>query len=106
MYCYFYAIAHMPLAEATTTKLKESAIADITNLGPRPGGAITAAKFILTEFAETKHAAHLDVAGVAANLVGEDAVDATGEKCKFSTGWGPALLWEAVELLTKRGKKE
>lgn len=91
----------LPLSEAEHTKLKTSAIADVTNLGPRPGGAITAAKFILEEFAQTKHAAHLDIAGVAASIMG-NAVDATGKGCKFSTGWGPALLWEMIHILSKQ----
>ncbi|HEY4486689.1 MAG TPA: leucyl aminopeptidase family protein [Candidatus Paceibacterota bacterium] len=87
---------HMPLAEAEHTVLKESKIADVANLGERWGGAITAAKFILEEFVHTKHAAHLDVAGVAA-----EAPDATGVKSAFATGWGPALLWEVVHMLSK-----
>jgi len=87
---------HMPLAEAEHTCLSESAIADVANLGPRWGGAITAAKFILDEFAQTKEAAHLDVAGVAA-----EAPDATGAKSAFATGWGPALLLEVIHILSK-----
>lgn len=90
----------LPLTEAIHTKLDTSSIADVTNLGPRWGGAITAAKFILEEFAKTKHAAHLDVAGVAASMVG-NAVDATSADAKFSTGWGPSLLWEVLQTLSK-----
>lgn len=59
---------HMPLKEARHAKLpkgKAGEPGDITQLGSRPGGATTAAKFILCECAETKHAAHLDVAGMA-----------------------------------------
>ena len=53
----------MPLDDEYRALLK-SAIADIPNLGPRWGGAITAAAF-LKEFADPAPWAHLDIAGVA-----------------------------------------
>jgi len=45
-------------------ELIKSDIADLKNVGPREGGAITAAKF-LSEFAEGLRWAHLDIAGTA-----------------------------------------
>ncbi|TCZ66048.1 leucyl aminopeptidase [Roseicella aquatilis] len=57
----------MPLAEAYDKQLK-SDIADMKNVGGRPGGSITAAHFI-QRFVSTKAGpmpwAHLDIAGVA-----------------------------------------
>ncbi len=88
----------MPLNESAQIELKKSAVADVSNLGESPGGAISAAKFLMHEFARTKNAAHLDVAGVAASIGGK-SYDATGESCAFSTGWGPALLWEMLHIL-------
>lgn len=87
----------LPLNEAKHTKVNKSDVADQSNVGERPGGAISAAKFVMG-FAETKNAAHLDVAGVAA----KGGYDCTGEKAKFSTGWGPALLWEVAHELSKK----
>ncbi|MBI1998808.1 MAG: hypothetical protein HYS73_00550 [Parcubacteria group bacterium] len=91
----------MPLNESAQIELKKSAIADVSNLGGSPGGAISAAKFLMHEFAKTKNAAHLDVAGVAASIGGK-SYDATGESCAFSTGWGPALLWEMLHILNNQ----
>lgn len=87
---------HMPLNESEHAVVKPSQIADTTNLGDRPGGSISAAKFVMS-FAETKHVGHLDIAPVA--MEGYDATDVQ-QKC--SGGWGPALLWEAAHLLGKR----
>ena len=53
----------LPLDEEYGEALKSS-FADIANVGPRPGGAITAAKF-LQRFAKTYPWAHLDIAGTA-----------------------------------------
>ncbi len=53
----------MPLGEAYDRALK-SDIADMKNVGGRPGGAITAAQF-LQRFAQGKPWAHLDIAGTA-----------------------------------------
>src|SRR5205814_2167801 len=51
----------MPLDEDYKEQLK-SAYADMTNVGGRPGGAITAA-MLLREFAEQTPWVHLDIAG-------------------------------------------
>ena len=53
----------MPLAEAYDKQIK-SDIADMKNVGGRPGGAITAAQFI-QRFVNGKTWAHLDIAGTA-----------------------------------------
>lgn len=53
----------MPLDEEYDDALKSN-FADIPNVGPRVGGAITAAKF-LQRFTAKYRWAHLDVAGVA-----------------------------------------
>ncbi len=53
----------MPLGEAYDKQIK-SEIADMKNVGGRPGGAITAAQFI-QRFANGKPWAHLDIAGTA-----------------------------------------
>jgi leucyl aminopeptidase len=53
----------LPLDEEYKEQLK-SAYADMTNVGGRPGGAITAAMF-LREFAEQTPWVHLDIAGTA-----------------------------------------
>jgi leucyl aminopeptidase len=54
---------HMPLWDSLRSQL-DSEIADMKNTGGRGGGAITAALF-LSEFAEEKRWAHLDIAGAA-----------------------------------------
>ena len=53
----------MPLGEAYDKQIK-SDIADMKNVGGRPGGAITAAQFI-QRFVNGKPWAHLDIAGTA-----------------------------------------
>jgi leucyl aminopeptidase len=53
----------MPLDEAYDKQIK-SEIADMKNVGGRPGGAITAAHFI-QRFVNAKPWAHLDIAGMA-----------------------------------------
>jgi leucyl aminopeptidase len=53
----------MPLGEAYD-KLIKSDIADMKNVGGRPGGAITAAQFI-QRFVNGKPWAHIDIAGTA-----------------------------------------
>lgn len=55
----------MPLGEAYDKQIK-SDIADMKNVGGRPGGAITAAQF-LQRFVNGKPWAHLDIAGTAWN---------------------------------------
>ncbi len=54
---------HMPLWDSLRSQL-DSEIADMKNTGGRGGGSITAALF-LSEFAEGKRWAHLDIAGAA-----------------------------------------
>ncbi len=53
----------MPLDDAYD-KLIKSDIADMKNIGGRPGGSITAAQF-LQRFVNNKPWAHLDIAGMA-----------------------------------------
>ncbi|MGH7041230.1 MAG: leucyl aminopeptidase, partial [Acetobacteraceae bacterium] len=53
----------MPLGEAYDEQIK-SAIADMKNVGGRPGGSITAAQF-LQRFVNQKPWVHLDIAGMA-----------------------------------------
>ncbi len=53
----------MPLGEAYDKQIK-SDIADMKNVGGRPGGAITAAQFV-QRFVNKKTWAHLDIAGMA-----------------------------------------
>ncbi len=53
----------MPLGEEYS-KLLESPIADVANIGPRWGGAVTAAAF-LEHFADNTPWVHLDIAGTA-----------------------------------------
>jgi len=53
----------MPIYEEAREQLK-SEIADMANVGGRPGGAITAAAF-LREFVSSAEWAHLDIAGTA-----------------------------------------
>ena len=54
---------HMPLWDSLRSQL-DSEIADMKNTGGRGGGSITAALF-LSEFAEERRWAHLDIAGAA-----------------------------------------
>ncbi|HYF06042.1 MAG TPA: leucyl aminopeptidase, partial [Acetobacteraceae bacterium] len=53
----------MPLGDAYDKQIK-SDIADMKNVGGRPGGSITAAQFI-QRFVNGKPWAHLDIAGTA-----------------------------------------
>ena len=53
----------MPMGEAYDKEIK-SDIADMKNVGGRPGGAITAAQFLL-RFVNGRKWAHLDIAGTA-----------------------------------------
>mmetsp|Transcript_6637 Transcript_6637/g.7204 ORF Transcript_6637/g.7204 Transcript_6637/m.7204 type:complete len:176 (-) Transcript_6637:432-959(-) len=71
----------MPLVEEYNDQLK-SKIADLTNLGGRYGGAITAALF-LQNFVDKKPFAHIDIAGP----VWDDATGATGFGTKLVTEW-------------------
>jgi leucyl aminopeptidase len=64
----------MPMFDEYQEQLKSN-FADMSNLGGRPAGSITAACF-LSRFAKAYRWAHLDVAGTAS--VGGDAKGATG----------------------------
>jgi leucyl aminopeptidase len=64
----------MPLWDEYQEQLKSN-FADMSNLGGRPAGSITAAIF-LSKFAKAYHWAHLDIAGTAS--VGGPAKGATG----------------------------
>ena len=67
-------------------KLIDSPIADMKNVGPRNGGAITAAQFIQRFIDKGTPWAHLDIAGV----VWADKAGATWEK--GATGYGVRLI--------------
>jgi len=75
----------MPLGDAYS-KLIESDIADIKNLGPRPAGSITAAAFLQRFIEAGVYWAHLDIAGV---VWAEKAGAVHG---KGATGYGVRLL--------------
>jgi leucyl aminopeptidase len=64
--------------------LLKSNFADMSNLGGRPAGSITAACF-LKRFAENYRWAHLDIAGT--NAVSGDAKGATGRPVPLLTGF-------------------
>jgi leucyl aminopeptidase len=74
-----------PVGEAYD-KLIDSPIADIKNVGPREGGSITAASFLLRFVEEGVKWAHLDIAGT----VWSDKPGALWDK--GATGYGVALL--------------
>jgi len=80
----------MPLWDDYQEQLKSS-VADMANIGGRPGGSITAACF-LSRFAKKYHWAHLDIAGTAYK----------GGRDKTSTGRPVALL---VHFLLNRAQK-
>jgi len=67
-------------------KLIDSQIADMKNVGPRNGGAITAAQFLQRYIDKGRPWAHLDIAGV----VWADKPGATWEK--GATGYGVRLI--------------
>ena len=74
----------MPLGDAYDKQIK-SDIADMKNVGGRPGGAITAAQFI-QRFVNGKPWAHLDIAGMAW------AVKDSALAAKGATAYGVRLL--------------
>jgi leucyl aminopeptidase len=74
-----------PLADAFD-KLIDSAIADMKNVGPRPGGSITAAQFIKRFVEEGTRWAHLDIAGMVWASKASTLWD------KGATAYGVALL--------------
>lgn len=74
-------------------KLLESKIADVSNLGPRWGGAITAGKF-LEHFVDEKIPwTHIDIAGPSLK---HDLTNYTKDYC---TGYGVRLITRYLELL-------
>jgi leucyl aminopeptidase len=79
-----------PMAD-TFDKLIDSPIADMKNVGPREGGSITAAQFILRFVENGTPWAHLDIAGMAWS----DKPSNTAEK--GATGYGVRLLDRFVE---------
>jgi leucyl aminopeptidase len=79
-----------PLAESFD-RLIDSQIADMKNVGPREGGAITAAQFIKRFVDDGVRWAHLDIAGKAWS----DKPSATYDK--GATGYGVRLLDRFVE---------
>jgi len=81
----------MPLDDDYAESLKTS-FADVANVGGRPGGAITAAKF-LQRFAHKFPWAHLDIAGTAWK----------GGTAKGATGRPVGLLVDYLVGLEKRG---
>ncbi|WP_114376650.1 leucyl aminopeptidase [Elioraea thermophila] len=85
----------MPLAEAYDKMLK-SDIADMKNIGGRPGGAITAAQF-LQRFVNGKAWAHLDIAGTAWTTKDKPCVP------KGATAFGVRLLDRLVAEYYERG---
>jgi leucyl aminopeptidase len=86
---------HMPLWDSLRSQL-DSEIADMKNTGGRGGGAITAALF-LSEFAEEKRWAHLDIAGAAW------ASSAKGYTPKGASGVAVRTLVTYLEQLAASG---
>ncbi len=82
-------------------KQLESKVADTNNVGGRPAGAITAAKF-LEKFVEDKPWIHLDIAGVA-------WVQEKGPWKPYypggATGWGVRTTIELLRLLKSTNKR-
>ncbi len=75
----------LPLAPAYD-KLLDSRIADISNVGGRPAGSITAAQFLQRFVKEDTPWIHLDIAGVAS------VKSETTYAPKGATGWGVRAL--------------
>jgi leucyl aminopeptidase len=88
----FERVWHLPLTEEHH-KSMESRVADIKNLGPREGGALTAAAFLAAFVDPEIPWAHLDIAGP----VWTDSAGPLGPK--GATGFGARLLARAVEIL-------
>lgn len=76
--------------------LIESKIADVSNLGPRWGGAITAGKFLEKFVDEKIPYAHIDIAGPA---LSNDLTNYTKDYC---TGFGVRLIYEYIKDITKK----
>ncbi|GAB4150240.1 MAG: hypothetical protein Fur0015_14320 [Ignavibacteriales bacterium] len=74
--------------------LLDSKIADISNLGPRWGGAITAAKFLEFFVKENIPWIHLDIAGPALKHKENSYTE------NYDTGFGVRLTYKFLQLLT------
>ncbi len=74
-------------------KLLKSDIADISNLGPRWGGAITAAKFLEFFVGDSVRYAHIDLAGPALKN------ELSNYTSKWNTGYGVRLIIEYLRSL-------
>jgi leucyl aminopeptidase len=72
----------MPLEKSYNEQL-ESKVADISNLGGKYGGSITAALFLQNFVNKKKPFAHIDIAGP----VWDDALGATGYGAKLVSEW-------------------
>jgi len=72
----------MPMEKSYNEQLK-SKVADMTNLGGRYGGSITAALFLQNFVNKKKPFAHIDIAGP----VWDDSTGATGFGAKLVTEW-------------------
>lgn len=75
----------MPMGPAYAKQLK-STVADVNNVGGRPGGSITAAEFIKRFVRDETPWIHLDIAGVASVKSDTDFAP------KGATGWGVRSL--------------
>ena len=75
----------MPLGAAYDELLKSN-VADVKNTGGRPGGSVTAARFLQRFVKDETPWIHLDIAGVAS--LGKDATLSP----KGATGWGVLAL--------------
>ncbi|NDV01622.1 leucyl aminopeptidase [Pseudoroseicyclus tamaricis] len=76
---------HMPLTPAYD-KLLKSRVADLKNVGGRPGGAVIAARFLNNFVGEGVPWIHLDIAGTAWSKSGTELAP------KGATGWGVLAL--------------
>jgi len=74
-------------------KAMEGTVSDLKNLGPREGGAMTAAAFLAHFIPDDIAWAHLDIAGTA----WADAEHPLGPR--GGTGFGARLLTRAVQIL-------
>ncbi|NLT50729.1 MAG: leucyl aminopeptidase [Ignavibacteria bacterium] len=73
-------------------ELIKSDVADISNLGPRWGGAITAAKFLENFVTKPEKWVHIDLAPA-----GKNKLNSYSEK--YHTGFGVRLLYRYIEMM-------
>ncbi len=88
----FERVWHLPLVDEHKDAMKGT-WSDLKNLGPREGGAMTAAGFLAHFVEETTQWAHLDIAGPAYS----EKATATGPV--GGTGFGARLMARAVQIL-------